>query len=242
MRGCLLIHGLTSTPAAMLPLKEFLISKDFKVSTPLLPGHGGTAEEASKFSWQDWYATVHQAFEELRRDADKVYFAGISLGALLGLKLAIDEGWGIRALALLSLPLKLPFGTRLPLAIVRHTPLKWIMKAVPHHFDDSVAKPEGRKSYKTLASPRISLDAVNQVMLLQKEVRAGLPKISNPILMLFGMRDITAPPYNAKLLQKKISSDVVETEFYARSRHLLTLDWDADAVADRTASFFERFS
>jgi carboxylesterase len=226
----------------MLPLKKALISKGFKVSTPLLPGHGGSVEDASKYTWHDWYATVRKAFEELRKDADKLYCAGISLGALLGLKLAIDEGWGIRALALLSLPLKLPLNTRVPLTIVLYTPLKWMVKTVHHHFGDSAAKPEGREEYRSSAQPRISLNAVNEVMLLQKEVRAHLHKISNPIIMHYGMGDITAPPYNAKMLQRRVASDVVETEFYPRSRHILTLDWDADVVTDKTISFFERFS
>lgn len=242
MRGCLLIHGLTATPAILAPLRESLISRGYKVSSPLLHGHGGSTEELNKSTWQDWYGTVHLAYTELRRNVEKVYFAGISLGALLGLKLAIDEGWGVRAMALLSTPIKFTFGTRVKLGVVRYSPLGKLILSVPKDWSRAVDDPDAREVYKQLSLPRLPLQAAYQIADLQRLLRPQLHRVSNPLLLLHGGKDPTTPPFNAEVIKNSVSSDVVETEFYDRSKHILTLDWDREVVVSRIVDFFERFA
>ncbi|MFA4974351.1 MAG: alpha/beta fold hydrolase [bacterium] len=242
MNGCLVVHGLTGTPGTALSLKEALLRAGFYVSAPCLAGHGVSMEDLEKSTWMEWYETVRTAFGELRRESEKVYFAGTSLGALLGLKLAIDEGWGVRAMALMATPLKFSWFERLAIPLVRYTPLRWAVKSIPKEVGLSVADPEGQKRYEELSLPAIPSRAVFQIADLQRELLPNLSKITNPVLLLHGLNDTVAPKENVELVKKNLSSDIVETIIMPNSRHVLTMDYDKDNVARAIVDFFERFA
>ncbi len=85
MNGCLVIHGLTGTPGTVAVLHDALLAAGFRVAAPCLAGHGIDVQDLAASNWDQWYATVRVAFEALRRDVDRVYCAGTSLGALLAM-------------------------------------------------------------------------------------------------------------------------------------------------------------
>lgn len=242
MNGCLIVHGLTSSPGVMNPVREVLDGEGYHVEAPLLAGHGGTVEDIAKTTWHDWYGSLRKAYERLRCETDRIYYVGLSMGALLGLKLAAEKGWGVRAMALISAPIKL---TRLDYAkylVASYTPLRWVIDSVPKDFDKSVMMPEGRKRYSELAMDRMPLAGVRQFVRLQRQVRNNLRKVTSPILMIQGGHDNIAPPWNAGIIEKGISSDVVDIVNYSRSGHIVPLDWDGQEMALQIAEFFRRFA
>lgn len=241
MNACLVIHGLTGVPETMLSLSNALTSAGFKVFTPCLPGHSGGVEGLSHIRWQDWYQAVREAFIKLRQDADRVYCAGISLGSLLCLKLALDEGWGVRAMALMATPLKLSTLNEAALQIVRLSPLRWIIRAVPKDMKKSVADPDGLAIYKELTLPKIPVNAILETKKLADEILPRLSLITNPALLLHSRHDEVAPIKNVGLLKKSISSDVIETVILPRSRHVITMDFDKEEAATATVNFFKKF-
>jgi carboxylesterase len=241
MRGCIVVHGLSGTPACVNPLKEALLGAGFVVSTPCLAGHGKTLSDLDQATWQQWYETVRIAYMELSKSCEKVYYSGISLGALLGLKLAIDEGWGIRALALMATPLILSDFERLAVYVVRYTPLKYFVKSVKRNLEKSVHDPRGRMLYAQSSLPRIPVRSVYQICDLQRVVRKGLKSIASPVLLVHSKNDKVAPPGNVRILKKKISSETVETLMLNESEHVLTMDVEKDLVAKRVVEFFEKF-
>ena len=241
-KGCLVVHGLSGTPATVAILQDKLLAAGFRVAAPCLAGHGGSVEELGRVAWREWYETVRVAFAALRREVDRVYFAGISLGALLGLRLALDEGWGVRALALLATPLRLPWIQRLAVPAVRYTPLSWVVRTIPKDLKKSVGDPEGRRRYEELSLPAIPVRAVYEIVALQRELARNLRRVTNPMLILHGRRDLVAPPSNVELVRRSVGSDVVETAIFPRSRHVLTMDVEKEAVAQATVDFFKKFA
>jgi esterase/lipase len=141
----------------------------------------------------------------------------------------------------MGLPLKFALGTRVAIGTIRYSPLRWIVRSVVSKWELNVEKPESRELYGQFAPSRVSLHAVYQIMELQKVLCPELHKISNPLLLLYGKKDITAPPFNANLARKLVASDVVETKFFERSRHILTIDWDEEEVKRTIVDFFLRF-
>lgn len=242
MNGCLVIHGLTGTPGTVAILHDALLAAGFRVSAPCLAGHGTDIEELSRSTWEDWYATVRVAFEALRRDVDRVYCAGISLGALLALKLALDEGWGVRALALMSTPLRFSLLNRMAVPAVRYSPLRWLLRAIPKDMESSVADPEGRARYEELSLPMIPTSSVFEISRAQRELRGKLGRVTSPVLLLHGAHDTVAPLENVGLVKDAVSSDIVETIILPRSRHVITMDYEKDRVAMETMDFFHRFA
>jgi carboxylesterase len=242
MQGCLLVHGLSGTPACVAPLREHLTKAGFHVAAPCLKGHGGTLNDLAKSTWQDWYATVRISYSELKRSCEKVYYAGISLGALLGLKLALDEGWGVNALAVLSTPIVLSNLERLAIPAVRYSPLRFIIKSVKKDWEKSVSDPEGRRVYKETSLPRVPVPCVYQICELQGVILRELQKMENPLLAVHAKKDKVAPPKNVSLLKNKVSSDIFESLILERSEHVVTLDVEKDIIAQKIVEFFLRFN
>lgn len=242
VKGCLLIHGFTGTPGTVSVLKDALLAADFRVSTPCLAGHGAEVSDLEKSTWKDWYETVRAAFVALRRDVDKVYCAGISLGALLSLKLALDEGWGVRALALISTPFKLGLLPRLGICLTRYTPARWVVRRAPKDWEKSIADPEARALYEKLSLPFIPARAAFEVSDFQKELIKDLHRISNPMLLLHARKDRIAPISNVDFVKQHVASDIVETAIFKNSLHVLTMDFEKHLVANTVVDFFKRFA
>jgi len=127
--GVLLCHGFTATTAEVRLLAHSLHNQGYSVAGPLLPGHGTTPEDCNQHTWQEWYTSVEQAYQQLLSNCQTVVVGGESTGALLILRLAAihPEVAGILcyapALRLLHAPTKIfllslcaPFLTSIPKA------------------------------------------------------------------------------------------------------------------------------
>src|SRR4030042_845478 len=86
--GVLLCHGFTATTAEVRLLGQVLFAQGYTVAPPLLPGHGTTPQDCNRYSWQDWYASVEQTYQQLASLCKRVMIGGESTGALLILYLA----------------------------------------------------------------------------------------------------------------------------------------------------------
>ena len=85
----LLVHGFTGSPAHVRLMGEYLHKNTgCTVCGIRLSGHGTSARQLRRYSWQDWVADVRLAFESLRVEYGRVSIVGFSLGGLLGLKSA----------------------------------------------------------------------------------------------------------------------------------------------------------
>src|SRR5437870_5438651 len=105
--GCLLIHGFTATPDEMRPLGEALAARGFPVRAVRLAGHGTRVADLAATRWAEWFASVAEGADRLRRDVPALAVAGMSLGALLALHLAATRPSEVSALVLCGTPLEL---------------------------------------------------------------------------------------------------------------------------------------
>lgn len=238
-KGCLVIHGLTGTPANLECVTEALRQKGFLVKAPLLAGHGENLAQLSHTSWKDWYATVVENFESLRSEAGEIYFAGLSMGALLGLKLATDKGEAIKGLALLGIPFRVrPLFRCLVIPAVRYTPLRFFVRSVAKNFEKSVLDPEGRKQYRANSIARMPAHGVFETQKLKWIVEKDLSKITQPLLLIHGQKDHLADPKGLFEIKVKVSSALVDIVMLKNSAHVLTVDYEKKEAAQRVADFF----
>src|SRR5436190_2000735 len=93
--GVLLCHGFTGSPASLRPWADHLAAAGLTVSLPRLPGHGTTWQDMAHTRWEDWFAEVDRAYEELRGHADEIFLMGLSMGACLALRMAELRGDGV---------------------------------------------------------------------------------------------------------------------------------------------------
>lgn len=94
--GVLLIHGLTGTPNEMQILGRGLHRAGFTVYGVQLAGHCGDNADLVKTGWQDWYRSVEQGAQRMFEHVDTLFAGGLSMGAVLALKLAAEHADAIR--------------------------------------------------------------------------------------------------------------------------------------------------
>jgi len=251
----LLVHGLTGTPAEMRSLAKKLQQQGFSVMCPRLAGHCGSIHELKKSRWQDWYGTVEQSFEALKAEHRQVYVAGLSMGALLALRLAADKGERVAGLGLLSSTFfydgwNMPkYKRRLLLPLVIYSPLRRFVSWTE-------TSPYGIKCERTRAKVQAVLEnreanaaeqfgifrtpavTIHESVRLIRAARQALSHVHSPTLIVHAVEDDMASVKNAHYVAKHIAARQVETFLVDDTYHVLTLDKRRHQVAERLSNFF----
>jgi len=235
--GCLLVHGFTGTPEEMRPLAETLAAHGFPVHAVRLAGHGTDVTELARTRWSDWFASVEAGVAHLRATAGRLAVAGMSMGSLLALHLAATRPADVTALVLCGTPLRLGDArVRWVPLISRLLPTRLAMIAKANGPD--VADPAMRAA--SLSYRMTPLAGVAQLLRLQVTVRAELPRVTQPALLLHGRHDHSVPLVNLELLHRSLGSPWIETGILERSWHVITMDVDRAEVGRLAADFLER--
>lgn len=232
---CLLLHGLTGTPAEVRPVGEALAAAGFRAVGPLLPGHGTTPEDLATVTHRD---LLEAALRELLAlaGARRVYLCGLSAGALLSVQLAarsyIREGLpDFSAMALLAPAVDFAGLTRVFTEVIGRLP------ALPF-----VVGKAGRdiqsKTYERAdgAYEAIPLRWGRELRQLRDEAMRLAPRVHAPTLLLHGARDRTVRPSGAFRLARELPSS--EVRILPQSGHVLPLDLESDAVCAAVRDFF----
>ena len=227
--GCLLVHGLTSTPQSMRPLAQALVERGIDVEGILLPGHGTRPEDLSGIAWPDWYAAVAAGVASLRARCDRVFVLGQSVGGTLALRAAAREPVdGVITLAAVAYmrDWRLPFLSLL-IPVVR-----WNRRAA-----NDIARPG---AVDVGSYDRMPLTTVQQLVDLVRQVRIDLPKVQVPALILHAKVDHVVDPGNAPYIYERLASKTKELVRLNNSYHVISLDNDLDLVVDRCVRFMRK--
>lgn len=103
----LFLHGIVGTPRhfdSRLPLIH-LVPETCSVYSVLLPGHGGSVEDFSRSTMQQWKEYVWKTFDALAQTHRHIILAGHSMGTLFAVQLAIEKGDRIPFLFLIASPI-----------------------------------------------------------------------------------------------------------------------------------------
>jgi carboxylesterase len=233
-KAALLLHGLTGTPSEMRYLGERLNEEGYHVFAPLHPGHGTSIKELNGIKWEEIYASVEKVFKEIRGGFEELFVAGLSMGGLLTLKLAVDYGGDIRGAAALSTPMK--FGelkARVLLPVAAATGLMYLIPDVPKTFEDVADKRDTHVCYD-----HDSVRATVSLVKMMKSVKRDLSKIETPLLIMQSRQDTVVAFESVDIIYNGVSSKVKEKGIVEKSLHTITVDVEKEAVADRVVAFF----
>ncbi len=250
--GVLLIHGLTGTPTEMRLLARGLHSRGFTVKGVQLAGHCGTVEDLLATGWPDWYSSVCTAADELAGQVRHLCVGGLSMGALLALKLAADrpdmvagvgvygatfrhDGWAVPAIARLSF--LLPALKRLGIGRNR-----LFMEESPYGLRDEMLRAEISAAMLGSDSAVAGLPgnpwySLADLHTLSGVVRRALPKVIAPCLIAHATEDDIASVGNAELVRKNVSGPT-EMLWMKDSYHLITIDRERRLLMRESARFF----
>jgi len=90
-KGILIIHGFGGGVHEIMPLKNKLENKGYKIETPTLAGHGKTKKDLRKVGFADWINSAKEAFFSLKAECEKVVVVGFSMGGLIGVNLCVEN-------------------------------------------------------------------------------------------------------------------------------------------------------
>lgn len=253
--GVLLVHGITGGPAEMKPLARKLAAEGFTVSCPQLAGHCSTLAELKRTGWRDWYATVESALDTLRQQCDTIFVSGLSMGALLALKLAAGHPEHIQGVATLSATFfydgwNVPrLRQRFILPILLHSPLRYFLswrEPSPYGIKDerirniiaSVYQSDTANMPEKYGYSEFPGVTILETFRLIRAATRDLGDVVSPLLIVHSTEDDMASLKNARFLASRVGSPLVDTYFVDDTYHVLTLDRRKDDVAERVAEFF----
>jgi carboxylesterase len=224
-RDALLLHGFTGTPRDLASLNATLSARGLRVEAPTLPGHDAPPRELGRTRWPDWERAASAALDRL---GPRVAVAGLSMGALLAIRLAALRPERVAALALISTPLR--FGAHVHVAAA----LGWLIPTLPKGPVDSSDPAERTVG----AYARWPLRALSSVLDLAREARACAARVRAPALIVHALHDHVASPACADELQRILGGPVTRRTLL-RSYHLVTRDVERDEAARAVADYFE---
>ncbi len=228
--GVLLIHGFTATTSEVRPLAKTLYEHGYTVAAPLLPGHGTSVQELGRCRWRDWSDAVEATYRDLVATCSHVFVGGESMGGLLALYLAEHhpELAGVMSYAA-ALAYAPPSRRWLPRLLAPFVPI----------VDKGIEPPDvGDRLWQ--GYDQRSLPAVNQMTVLQQEVRRHLGQITIPLLIVQGKRDDTVSPSAAQWLYDRVASRDKELHWFDDAPHVILLSAARRAVEELTLHFIRR--
>jgi carboxylesterase len=254
--GVLLVHGLTGTPTEMGFVARGLHEAGFTVHAVQLAGHCGGVADLLATGWQDWYASVESAATRLRGEVDHLFVAGLSMGALLALELAIRrpqlvdglglygttfryDGWTIPAVARLSflLPLACSLGWGRKRLFMETWPYGIKNERIRQFI---VARMQGGDSGAAGLAGN-PLPSLAQFVRLSRRVQRRLGQVRAPCLVVHSTHDDIAGLGNVALIEKRVPAPI-EKVLLADSYHMVSVDQQRDVVIERSARFFQRIA
>ena len=228
--GVLLCHGFTGSPQSLRPWAGFLAEAGLSVSLPLLPGHGTSWPEMNHTTSGDWLAAVAAALAELRSRCDEVFLMGLSMGGCLALRLAeTAPGPDLRGLVLVN-PSLAPDTKLFLLAPV----LKHVIRSLPGIASD-ISKPGAHE----LGYDRVPVRAAATLPKLWNETVRNLSQVTQPVLVYRSTVDHVVGPASMRALLTGLPKDRVTVRECADSYHVATLDHDAEAIFEGSATFIQ---
>ena len=230
--GVLLCHGFTGSPASLRPWAVQLAAAGLTVSLPRLPGHGTTWHDMAHTRWEDWYAEVDRAYQELRGQADEIFLMGLSMGGCLALRMAELRGDGVAGLVLVN-PSLAPDTKLFLLAPV----LKFVVPSLKGVGSD--IKKEGASE---LSYDRVPVRAAATLPQLWKVTQQQLAEVTQPVLVFLSTTDHVVGPASMPVLRAALPASQLTVRECANSYHVATLDNDAGQIFDGSLEFVRAHS
>jgi carboxylesterase len=232
----LVLHGLGGGTHELQPLIEALESAGMRVLAPIMPGHDGPGEIMPRSSWPEWMAAVLEAYDLLAAEGAPVAVVGFSTGGTLALSLASRRP--VARLVLLAPFLAIRYSGLFPVRAATYLrALAYVMPNLPRRAP-AVRDPEMRRIAAAAERYRtFNVHAALSAVELIDQVKAIVPEITTPTLIIQGKLDSVVEPGNASWLLDHLGSTEKSLVMLPRSDHLVALDRERERAIALSLDF-----
>lgn len=237
--GILLTHGFTGTPKEMRWMGEYLNQKHgFTCLGVRLTGHATRPEDMIRARYTDWLASVEDGCHMLAGAAPRVYLAGLSMGGVLSLLAA--SYLPVSGVIAMATPYNLPDDWR-----VRHTELlSRIQPYMPKSKEPPGAGWFDQDAWREhISYPQNPVRAIGELKKLLDEMRAALPKVTAPVLLVYSKNDHYLPLgslNSMNYIYEHVGTNDRQKMVVEKSGHVITRDAEREKVFKAAADFIDR--
>ncbi len=256
--ACLLIHGFSGTPNEMRGLGDALAEQGMHVYGVLVAGHNGDPEELIVSGRKTWLASVEEGLLQLA-PYKTVFVAGLSMGGVLALNLAIRHPDRLAGVIAMSIPTRLDNNIQTRLVPLARYFVKWFYPLKALNFNNPKVQAEILKQaqlrdatvttidfndlqvvnhIKTMV--RIPVPAIAELIALINQTRRNLYKLRIPLLIIQSKRDQTVEPKCAEELYALTTSAPSKSlHWLEQSDHVITTGVEREEVYQLVLSFIK---
>ncbi|MBV6392292.1 MAG: Carboxylesterase [Anaerolineales bacterium] len=238
--GILLIHGFTGAPKEMRWMGDHLNAQGFSCLGIRLAGHATKPEDMIASRWTDWAASVEDGFYLLSGLVDRIFLAGLSMGGVLSLLMSTKLN--VSGVIAMSTPYSLPNDPR------DYSPsvIKFYSRFVPYMSKSKEAPGSSwfdKEAYKSHVSyPRNPVRSIAELKLLIREMRAALPAVKKPVLLIHSKDDRYVPPENMeRIYDGLVNAPAKQKAYITGSGHVVARDAARRQVFELAAEFIQRY-
>ncbi len=201
-----------------------------------LAGHATDPGDMVRSRWTDWTVSVEDGYQLLRGLTDDIFFIGLSMGGVLSL--LMSTRLEVRGVVAMSTPSHLP--DDYPVWLLQF--LSLFVKYRPKTDEE----PGSGWFDKTAWQDHISypLNPVRSAAELKKlilEMRAALPKVTVPVLLMHSKDETYILPENMESIYAGLVNASDKTKLYITgSGHVLTRDAGREEVFKSAFEFIQR--
>lgn len=236
--ACLLIHGFTGTPKEMRWMGEYLHQQGYTCLGVRLAGHATHPEDMIRSRWTDWTASVEDGYHLLCGVTDRIFLVGLSMGGALAL--LMSTRLDVRGVVAMSTPSRLP--ADYPIWLLQLSSL--FMKYRPKTNEEPGSGWFDKTAYQGhIAYAQNPVRSAAELKKLTLAMRAALPKVSVPVLLMHSKDEIYVLPENMEIICAGLVNATDKTKLYITgSGHVLTRDASREQVFKSTVEFIQRVS
>ena len=234
--ACLLTHGFTGAPKEMRWMGEYLNREHgFHCLGIRLAGHATQPEDMIRSHYTDWMTSIEDGYHLLRDVSDRIYLVGLSMGGVLSLLMSTKLD--VAGVVAMSTPYRWPYdypawAMKIASKFLRYQP-KSKEKPGASWFDkDAYAE--------NISYPQNPVRSGAELQTLIIEMRAALPKINVPVLLIHSKNDTYVLPENMEHIFADLNTSDKTTLYVTEAGHVVTRDAAKNQVFAAAADFIHR--
>lgn len=222
----------------MRGMGEFLNQQGYTCLGIRLAGHATNPEDMIRSRWTDWVTSVEDGYQLLHGMTDNIFLIGLSMGGILALLTSTRLAPRVKGVVAMSTPSRLP--TDYPI---------WFLKliSIVLRYRPKSKEPPGsgwfdKTAYKDhVAYAKNPVRSTAELKKLILEMRAALPKINVPVLLMHSKDERYILPDNVEDIFVRLVNASDKTKLYITgSGHVLPRDASREQVFQSALEFIRR--
>ncbi len=233
--ACLLIHGFTGTPKEMRWMGEYLNALGYPCLGVRLTGHATRPEDMIRSRCTDWMASVEDGYHLLRGVTERIYLVGLSMGGILALLMSTKLQ--VSGVIAMSTPYRLPYDYPI-----------WVLKLLsrfvayqPKEKGEPGADWFDKAAFAVHVSyPQNPVRSGAELQRLLQEMRAALPRVAVPVLLIHSRNDTYVLPENMEQIYAALGASDKTKLYITEAGHVVTRDAARGEVFRAAGDFIQR--